>query len=85
MLEYVLKCNPCPKKGNCRASDCYYGHICQKDGCQGQMKGCRMKPDLHSVDPKMASMVPADDEDELVHGQVEGVGVQMPDENQYMW
>jgi hypothetical protein len=67
VLEYVVKCSPCPKKGECRAGDCFYGHICQKDGCQGQMKGCRMKADLHSVDPKFASMVPADDEAELVH------------------
>lgn len=39
-----------------------YGHICQKDDCTGQMKGCRMKADLHKVDPELASMVPAQDE-----------------------
>ncbi|KAF2116207.1 hypothetical protein BDV96DRAFT_573557 [Lophiotrema nucula] len=64
-LEYVLKCSPCPNKGACRASDCFYGHLCQKDDCVGQAKGCRMKADLHNVDPKLASMVPA--EDEMVH------------------
>tara|TARA_R110002003_G_scaffold878_13_gene21773 strand:+ start:17959 stop:18453 length:495 start_codon:yes stop_codon:yes gene_type:complete len=83
VLEYVLKCSPCPRKSGCRASECFYGHVCQKDGCQGQMKGCRMKLDLHSVDPKMANMVLADDEEELVHGDVEGL--QMPDENEYLW
>jgi hypothetical protein len=73
VLEYVVKCSPCPQKSECRASDCYYGHICQKDGCQGQTKGCRMKADLHNVDPKLASMVPAEDEVDYVHGQDEGV------------
>jgi hypothetical protein len=96
VLEYVLKCSPCPEKGNCRAGDCYYGHVCQKDGCQGQLKGCRMKMDLHGVDPNMVSQVPAEEE-ELVHGQMgpedvgvgagagAGVQLQMPDENGYMW
>ncbi|KAF2130218.1 hypothetical protein P153DRAFT_313837 [Dothidotthia symphoricarpi CBS 119687] len=62
VLEYVLKCNPCPRKSNCRASDCYYGHICQKDGCTGQMKGCKMKANLHNIDPNLESMVPAENE-----------------------
>jgi hypothetical protein len=35
------------------------------------------------VDPKMANMVLSDDEEELVHGDVEGL--QMPDENEYLW
>ncbi|KAH7068645.1 hypothetical protein FB567DRAFT_482944 [Paraphoma chrysanthemicola] len=83
VLEYVLKCSPCPRKSECRQSDCFYGHICQKDGCQGQMKGCRMKADLHNVDPKMVNMVPAEDEEELVH--YEPAGVQMPNENGYLW
>jgi hypothetical protein len=55
-----------------------------------------MKMDLHGVDPKMVSQVPAEEE-ELVHGQMEpekagfgvgagaGVQLQMPDENGYMW
>jgi hypothetical protein len=56
-----------------------------------------MKNDLHSVDPIVASVVPADDADELVHGDLGtergwqgGIGgVQMPneepDENGYNW
>lgn len=47
------------------------------------MKGCRMKADLHNVDPKMANIVPADDEEGLVHGDVEAL--QMPNENEYLW
>ncbi|KAH7346028.1 hypothetical protein BKA66DRAFT_433485 [Pyrenochaeta sp. MPI-SDFR-AT-0127] len=79
VLEYVLKCNPCPRKSDCRESDCFYGHVCQKDGCTGQMKGCRMKADLHNVDPKVSSMVPS--EDEMVHDG----GVEMPDEHNFLW
>jgi hypothetical protein len=79
VMEYVIKCSPCPKKGDC-----------QKDGCQGQMKGCRMKLDLHSVDPELANMVLADDDDEEEEEQKEHVhdqdqGMPVPDENGYLW
>lgn len=66
VLEYVLKLHPCPKKGDCRAGDCYYGHICQKDGCYGQSKGCRMRANMHAIDPKVVSIVPADEVDKPV-------------------
>lgn len=79
-LEYVLKCNPCTKKGGCRVSDCFYGHVCQKDDCVGQMKGCRLKFEQHNVDPKLASMVPAED-DEVVHDD----DVQTPSDMNAMW
>lgn len=79
VLEYVLKCNPCPRRSECRESDCFYGHICQKDGCTGQMKGCRMKTDLHNVDPQVHNMVPS--EDELVHDG----GVEMSEESNFLW
>lgn len=42
-LEYVVKGSPCPRKSACRLADCAYGHLCQKDDCTGQSKGCRMK------------------------------------------
>ncbi|KAF2874591.1 hypothetical protein BDV95DRAFT_487915 [Massariosphaeria phaeospora] len=64
-LEYLLKCSPCPRRGSCRAAECIYGHLCQKDDCFGEAKGCRMRPELHNVDPNLASLVPA--EDDLVH------------------
>ncbi|OAK96117.1 hypothetical protein IQ06DRAFT_256718 [Phaeosphaeriaceae sp. SRC1lsM3a] len=91
VLEYVLKSSPCPDRSECRAGDCFYGHVCQKDGCQGKVKGCKMKADLHAIDPVMVSMVPAEGEEELVHGMEEmsfGIeeGVEMPDEsNGYHW
>lgn len=50
-----------------------------------------MKADLHAIDPVMVSMVPAEGEEELVHGMEEmsfGIeeGVEMPDEsNGYHW
>jgi hypothetical protein len=48
------------------------------------MKGCRMKADLHSVDPKFTSMVPADEEVDLLLGGPDE-GVQMPSDNGYLW
>lgn len=45
------------------------------------MKGCRMKADLHAVDPRLASMVPAEDGEEMIHGE----GVELPDEKNFMW
>ncbi|KAJ4295403.1 hypothetical protein N0V90_007415 [Kalmusia sp. IMI 367209] len=59
--------------------DCFHGHLCQKDGCTGQIKGCKMKGDLHAVDPKLASMVPAVVEDESVHGDLISVGTDYTD------
>ena len=59
-LEYVLKCSPCPRRGACRDKTCYHGHICQKDGCMGFAKGCKLKGDAHAADPQVASMVPAE-------------------------
>lgn len=79
VLEYVLKCSPCPRRSDCRASDCFYGHLCHKDDCTGQMKGCRMKTDLHSVDPKVASMVPVD----VQPGHDKPLDI--PDENNFLW
>lgn len=61
-----MKGSPCPRKSGCRVQDCQYGHLCQKAECTGQTKGCRMKPEMHNVDPKLASMVPAE-LDELAH------------------
>jgi hypothetical protein len=65
-LEYVVKCSPCPRKGKCRSADCFYGHICQRDDCLGQMKGCRMKMEQHRANPAMATVVAAE-EDMLEH------------------
>ncbi|KAI8935290.1 hypothetical protein NX059_007877 [Plenodomus lindquistii] len=59
VLSYVLRCTACPRKGACRVEDCILGHVCQKDGCTGQMKGCRMKG-LHGVDMRVGGMVPAE-------------------------
>lgn len=74
-LEYVLKCSPCPRRGACRLSSCFYGHICQKEGCMGQMKGCKMKADQHHVDPHTKKMVPAEEEDIILHDDLIDVGM----------
>lgn len=55
----MLKCSQCPRKGACRDKDCFHGHICQKDGCVGFAKGCKLKADAHGADPNLVSMVPA--------------------------
>ncbi|KAH7135903.1 hypothetical protein B0J11DRAFT_519510 [Dendryphion nanum] len=72
-LEYVLKCNPCPKKGECRSADCFYGHICQKDNCTGQSKGCRMKHPMHTVDPKLLRMVPMEKDDDMSQDDIQAL------------
>lgn len=79
MLEYVLRCNPCPRRSGCREADCFYGHICQKDGCNGLMKGCKMKKDLHNIDPNMVGTAPAED------GFVPAATVEMPEEPNFLW
>ena len=64
-----MKCNPCSRKGACRKKDCFYGHLCQKDGCTGQggsgPKACRFKPDLHyrGEECRVGSLVPAVEDD----------------------
>ncbi|KAK7183667.1 hypothetical protein DPSP01_009547 [Paraphaeosphaeria sporulosa] len=73
-LEYVLKSSPCPRRGACRDRDCFHGHVCQKDGCVGYHKGCKLKADAHNADPKLASMVPATTGDS-VHEDTIGVVV----------
>ncbi|KAF2642823.1 hypothetical protein P280DRAFT_468135 [Massarina eburnea CBS 473.64] len=71
-LEYVVKCSACPRKSACRSVECIQGHLCQKNDCVGQAKGCKMKTDMHNVDPRLASMVPAEDE-EIMHDDFSGV------------
>jgi hypothetical protein len=46
-----------------------------------------MKTDLHNVDPELANVVPADEEEELVHGEARDMGmpVPIPDDNGYLW
>ncbi|CAN9082727.1 unnamed protein product [Alternaria alternata] len=94
VLEYVLSCNPCPRKGACRKKDCFYGHLCQKDVCMGQSgggggggpKACRFKADLHykAEECKLESLVPAM-EDEVAVKEVEIGGMQLIDGEDFMW
>lgn len=62
-LEYAVKRTPCPSKGACREANCFYGHLCQKEGCApGFHNPCKFKADMHFVDPQMSSMVPVEEE-----------------------
>ncbi|KAK4965646.1 hypothetical protein LTR66_012107 [Elasticomyces elasticus] len=60
VLRHVTMNYPCSKKGDCRRADCYNGHICQKDGCQGSWSGsCKLTRVMHTMDPYTADWVPA--------------------------
>jgi hypothetical protein len=89
----VVRGNPCPRGGACRVRDCAYGHLCQREGCEGggggggagdggQKKGgkCRMGRHLHGVDPVLASMVPVEEEDDH-----DGLGNGGGDEGGGLW
>jgi hypothetical protein len=91
VLGYVVRCNPCPRKGACRKNDCFYGHLCQKDGCNGQTNGggsktCRFKPDLHyaAEECKVGSLVPAEEDGVAGNGVGMG-GMALVDGEDFMW
>jgi hypothetical protein len=91
VLKYVLRGNPCPRKGKCRRSECVLGHVCQKEGRWGQGqgtggKGCRIKPECHYKEEecKVGSLVP--DEEPGLFGEGGGMEqLERPDEGGYMW
>jgi hypothetical protein len=88
-LEYVLRANPCPRKGRCRKAECVLGHVCQKEGCWGQGqgtggKGCRIKRECHYGEEgcRVGSLVPEE------AGEGEGVGIEQLEthgEGNFMW
>lgn len=45
----------------------------------GQMKGCKMKADQHQVDPHTKKMVPAEEEEVIIHEDLVGVGLDAGD------
>ncbi|KKY13936.1 putative zinc finger ccch-type protein [Diplodia seriata] len=62
VLKVIVQGYPCPKQGECRKSDCYNGHVCQRPGCRGGPP-CKFKNDYraHNLDPKVAEWVSAID------------------------
>jgi hypothetical protein len=91
-LEYVLRGNPCPRRGKCRKANCALGHVCTKEGCWGQgqghgRKGCRIKPECHYKEEecRVGSLVPEELGD--VFGE-SGEGAEMgedEDEGGFVW
>lgn len=65
VLKVIVQGYPCPKKGACRKSDCFNGHVCQRPGCRG-LYPCKFKNDYraHKLDLKVAEWVPAIDMEE---------------------
>lgn len=66
VLLYIVKRNPCSKKGDCRKENCDHGHLCQKDGCTGPnggkgAKACRFRAALHypAEQCQLSTWVPA--------------------------
>ncbi|KAK4989579.1 hypothetical protein LTR66_007028 [Elasticomyces elasticus] len=49
VLKHVTMNYPC---------NCYNGHICQQDGCQGS-SSCKLTRVMHTMDPYIADWVPA--------------------------
>ena len=60
-LRQVVRNNPCPRKGGCRALDCLNGHICQKAECKhrGGNVFCKIPAYMHHVDLNLAAYEPA--------------------------
>jgi hypothetical protein len=93
VLEYVVRCNPCPRKGACRKGDCFYGHLCQREGCDGRSgsavgaKACRFKAEMHykGEECKVESLVPVEEEE----GGTAGVGLmellELDDGGEFVW
>jgi hypothetical protein len=92
VLEYVVRCNPCPRKGACRKADCVFGHHCQKEGCtEGSgwgVKKCRFNAGMHykGQECKVGSLVPAEDGVGGVNSGGTGIGgLEVDSGEDFMW
>ncbi|EME86585.1 uncharacterized protein MYCFIDRAFT_97817, partial [Pseudocercospora fijiensis CIRAD86] len=54
-LKFVARSLPCPRKGACRLSTCFLGHICQKIDCRyrGGKAYCKLPSMAHNLDLKL--------------------------------
>ena len=55
-LQQIIFSNPCPRKGNCRRTNCLYGHICQWAECghRGGKGHCKFSRFMHGQDFNVA-------------------------------
>jgi hypothetical protein len=58
-LKQVVRNNPCPRKGACRALSCLNGHICQKVDCKwrGGKQYCKFGLQAHTQSLEVAQFV----------------------------
>ncbi|KAF2449473.1 hypothetical protein P171DRAFT_480555 [Karstenula rhodostoma CBS 690.94] len=60
-LQYIMKGIPCTKGGECRSTECFNGHVCQKKDCRSRrVQSCRMTEKMHNVDLHVSEWVKAD-------------------------
>ncbi|KAL4866036.1 hypothetical protein BDV12DRAFT_173582 [Aspergillus spectabilis] len=53
VMKYILRQRVCPKGAGCRSLKCYFGHHCQKGGCNGT-KPCKFGRHAHTLDVVVA-------------------------------
>jgi len=58
-LKQIVFSNPCPRKGNCRRTNCLYGHVCQWADCgyRGGKGRCKFSRNTHGEDLNVAEYV----------------------------
>jgi len=57
VLKIVAREIPCARKGACRRSMCYKGHLCARTGC----KSCKLGYRMHGVDTTVVDWVKPED------------------------
>ncbi|KAF1967122.1 hypothetical protein BU23DRAFT_543336 [Bimuria novae-zelandiae CBS 107.79] len=73
-MQYLLKETPCEEGSKCRVLECFKGHVCQKDGCEGNLSGCKFARKVHAVDLHVANWVKPFKIGEEVQGDVVQAG-----------
>lgn len=66
MLRYLLRTSGCSRRNKCRLRDCYHGHLCQIEDCEGSGTGkaCRIGAWGHGVELRGVALVPAEGAEE---------------------
>ncbi|RHZ68955.1 hypothetical protein CDV55_103233 [Aspergillus turcosus] len=49
VMRYMMRQRPCPRGPKCRSIKCYFGHMCQKEGCKC-IKWSKFGRDTHTID-----------------------------------
>lgn len=63
VLRYMMIQYPCSRLGACRSISCFFGHLCQKPGCNAVGKRqCRFIQHAHTLDLQVMKWVAPDEE-----------------------